>query len=75
MEELIEKLYNTYLVLLNDLENGFPLSEKKLCDTWELIHLIDFMTFGNPTESELLWIADKYENAKASLLDVDFDEF
>ena len=74
MEELIEKLYNAYLVLLEELSIGHPLSKENLHDVWELIHLIDFITHGRPTETELLWIADKYENAKASLLDVDFDD-
>lgn len=74
MEELIEKLYNAYLVLLEDLAIGYPLSKSNLEEVWELIHLIDFVTYGHPTESEVLWIADKYENAKASLLDVNFDD-
>lgn len=74
MEELIEKLYNSYLVLLEDLAIGYPLSKSNLEEVWELIHLIDFVTHGHPTESEVLWIADKYENAKASLLDVNFDD-
>lgn len=74
MEEILEKLYNSYLVLLEDLSIGYPLSKNNLSEVWELIHLVDFITNGNPTESELLWIADKYENAKASLLDVNFDD-
>ena len=74
MEELFEKLYNSYLVLLEELSIGYPLSSRNLEEVWELIHLIYFVTSGHPTESELLWIADKYENAKASLLDVNFDD-
>lgn len=74
MEELFEKLYNSYLVLLEELSIGYPLSSRNLEEVWELIHLIYFVTSGYPTESELLWIADKYENAKASLLDVNFDD-
>lgn len=74
MEELFEKLYNSYLVLLEELSIGYPLSSRNLEEVWELIHLIYFVTNGHPTESELLWIADKYENAKASLLDVNFDD-
>ena len=74
MEELIEKLYNAYLVLLEELAIGHPLSKENLHEVWELIHLLDFITYGRPTETELLWIAGKYENAKASLLDVDFDD-
>lgn len=62
MEDLIEKLYNSYFDLLNELETGCPLSRKKLDDTWEMVHLIDFMVHGHPTESELLQIADTYEN-------------
>jgi hypothetical protein len=30
MEELIEKLYNSYLVLLEDLAIGYPLSKSNL---------------------------------------------
>lgn len=74
MEELIEKLCNSYFALLDQLYIGYPLTHDNLQEVWELIHLIDFVTTGHPTESELLWIADKYENAKASLLDVNFDD-
>lgn len=74
MEELIEKLYNSYLVLLEELSIGYPLNQNNLHEVWELIQLIDFTTNGHPTESELLWIADKYENAKASLFNVNFDD-
>ena len=74
MEELIEKLYNSYLILLEELYIGYPLTQSNLNEVWELIHLIDFISFGNPSEAEMLWIADKYENAKASLMDVNFDD-
>lgn len=74
MEELIEKLYNSYLILLEELSIGYPLTRLNLSEVWELIHLIDFIFHGNPSEVEMLWIADKYENAKASLMDVNFDD-
>lgn len=74
MDEILEKLYNSYLSLLDQLSIGYPLSDENFSEVWDLIHLIDFITYGHPTESELLWIADKYENAKASLLDVNFDD-
>lgn len=74
MDEILEKLYNSYLSLLDQLSIGYPLSVENFSEVWDLIHLIDFITYGHPTESELLWIADKYENAKASLLDVNFDD-
>lgn len=74
MEELFEKLYNSYLILLEDLMIGYPLTDKNLHEVWELIHLINFLTWGHPTNSEMLWIADKYEDSKASLIDVSFDD-
>lgn len=74
MDEILEKLYNSYLSLLDQLSIGYPLSNENFSEVWDLIHLIGFITYGHPTESELLWIADKYENAKASLLDVNFDD-
>ena len=74
MEELFEKLYNAYLVLLEDLSIGYPLTKCNFEEVWKLIHTIDFVTHGHPTESEMLWVADKYENAKASLMDVSFDD-
>ena len=74
MEELFEKLYNLYLILLDELSIGYPLSKENLSEVWEMIQLIDFVMNGNPSESELLWIADRYENARASLVDVHFDD-
>ena len=74
MEELFEKLYNSYLVLLEDLQMGYPLTNKNMNEVWELMHLIHFVLFGHPSESEMLWIADKYENSKALLIDVSFDD-
>lgn len=73
MEELIDKLYNTYLILLDNLSQGYPFEYKYLADTWELIQLIDFMSNGHPSETELLWIADRYENVKVTLSDVGFN--
>ena len=49
MEELIEKLYNSYLILLEELYIGYPLTQSNLNEVWELIHLIDFISFGNPS--------------------------
>lgn len=62
MEEIIEKLYNSYFDLLNELEIGYPISNEKMNNIWEMIQLIDFMVYGCPSESELLQIADTYEN-------------
>jgi hypothetical protein len=44
------------------LEIGYPISNEKMNNIWEMIHLIDFMIYGYPSESELLQIADTYEN-------------
>lgn len=73
MKELVEKLYTLYLALLDDLVIGYPLSNKNMDEIWELIHIIDFMMHGHPSEKELLWIADTYENVEALLTDVNFE--
>lgn len=74
MNDLIEKIYDLYLTLLNNLEQGYPLDYKYVSEIWELIQLVDFMTNGHPSESELLFIADKYETVRSSLINEDVDD-
>lgn len=74
MNDLIEKIYDLYLTLLINLEQGYPLSNKNVSEIWELIQVVDFMANGHPTESELLFIADKYETVKSSLINEDVDD-
>lgn len=61
MNDLFEKAYNLYEILLMNLKIGHSLSNSNFSELWELIQLMDFVKFGNPTEDELLWISDKYE--------------
>ena len=73
MEEIFEKLYNEYLIVLQKLEIGYGIRNCNLNEVWKLIQLLYFIKFGNPTESEYLWIADKYETVGSFIEDIDFD--
>lgn len=69
MEELIEKIYNLYINVLENLEIGGELDWSKLSNIMFLIDVIYFLEYGHPTELELLTIYDYYETAGAFLDD------
>ena len=73
MEELIEKIYNLYINVLENLEIGGELDGSKLSNIMFLIDVIYFLEYGHPTELELLTIYDYYETAGAFLNDFSTD--
>lgn len=54
MEEIFEKLYNEYLIVLQKLEIGYGIRNCDLSEVWKLIQLLYFIKFGSPNESEYL---------------------
>lgn len=75
MEELIEKIYNLYINVLENLEIGGELDGSKLSNIMFLIDVIYFLEYGHPTELELLTIYDYYETAGAFLNDFSTDNW
>lgn len=73
MNDIFEKLYNLYLILLGNLEIGYEMDVKDLEEIWELIQTLYFVKFGHPTADEMLYLADKYETVGAFLEDIDFE--
>lgn len=71
MDDIFEKLYNLYELLLEKLYIGYSLQKQDFEDIWELIQLLDFIKFGDATEDEMLWIADKYETIGATIIELD----
>lgn len=74
MRDLFEKIYNEYLIVLQNLEIGYGFNNCDLTELWELIQTLYFIRFGNPTEKEMLLLADYYGTIGAFLEDIDFDE-
>lgn len=74
MGDIFEKLYNEYLIILRDLEIGYSFDDCDLTEVWRLIQTLYFMRFGNVTEDEMLWLADRYETVAAFIEDIDFEE-
>lgn len=75
MEELIEKIYNLYINVLENLEIGGELDGSKLSNIMFLIDVIYFLEYGHPTELELLTIYDYYETAGVFLNDFSTDNW
>lgn len=61
MNELMQKLFEEYSTVLNDLNIGYPLKEETISHMWELIHAIDCLTFGDLTGEEIHKIILRYE--------------
>lgn len=61
MEEIFDKIFNLYTKLNADLTIGYTIDQVTLNKIIDLINIIDFITWGNPTNDELLWIADHFE--------------
>lgn len=74
MGDIFEKLYNEYLIILQDLEIGYGFDDCDLTEVWRLIQTLYFMRFGDVTESEMIWLADHYETVGAFIEDIDFEE-
>lgn len=70
---IFEKLYNEYLIILNNLEIGYGFDNCDLSEVWKLINVLYFLKFGELTEEDMLWLADRYEIAEAFLEDFDFE--
>ena len=70
---IFEKLYNEYLIVLNNLEIGYGFDNCDLNEVWKLINVLYFLKFGELTEEDMLWLADRYEIAEAFLEDFDFE--
>lgn len=70
---IFEKLYNEYLIVLNNLEIGYGFDNCDLSEVWKLINVLYFLKFGELTEEDMLWLADRYEIAEAFLEDFDFE--
>lgn len=74
MRDIFEKLYNEYLNVLRDLEIGYGFDDCDLTEVWKLIQTLYFIRFGNHTEEEMLWLADRYETSAFFIEDTDFEE-
>ena len=70
---IFEILYNEYLIVLNNLEIGYGFDNCDLSEVWKLINVLYFLKFGELTEEDMLWLADRYEIAEAFLEDFDFE--
>lgn len=73
MGDLFEKLYNEYLIVLHDLEIGYGFNNCNLDEVWKLIQTLYFIKFGDPTENEMIWLADHYEAAGFFIEDINFE--
>lgn len=73
MNDIFEQIYILYMNLLQRLEIGHEMKVQDLSELWELIQLVYFVKFGHPTNDELLYIADKYENLGAFLDEIDIE--
>jgi hypothetical protein len=73
MGELIDKIYNLYIAVLENLQIGGEMNQKDLSELLFLIHIVYFLEYGHPTELELLTIYDYYETAGAFLDDFSID--
>lgn len=54
MEEIFDKIFNLYTKLNADLAIGYTIDQVTLNKIIDLINIIDFITWGNPTNDELL---------------------
>lgn len=73
MSNLFEKIYNEYLMVLKDLEIGYGFEHCDLSEIWKLIHTCYFIKFGEPTEDEMILLADYYSDVESFIEDIDIE--
>ena len=61
MEDIFNELYLTYSTLLNDLNIGYTLDNKKIEYLWSLIYKLYFAKYENYANKDVLKLLEYYE--------------